>query len=37
MWEGALPQFWVDLVGILPWQYVECFDDDSSAADDVCH
>jgi hypothetical protein len=27
MWSGIPPQFWIDLLGVIPWHYIECFSD----------
>jgi hypothetical protein len=24
MWRGVLPTFWLDLLGVIPWQYTDC-------------
>ena len=23
--DGPLPQFWTDILGVIPWQYIDCF------------
>ena len=27
MWRGFPPQFWIDVLGVIPWHYSECFGD----------
>lgn len=30
MWDGWVPQFWTDLIGVIPWQYIDCFQSDGT-------